>query len=66
MNKKVLRSHMARYGDNNLTLGKALGKSQQAVSGKLNSKRKFTLNEIKIISERYNLSMDDVHEIFFA
>lgn len=66
MDKKELRSHMAKYGDTNKTLAEALGKSQQAVSGKLNSKRSFNLNEIQVIKLRYNLSMDDVQRIFFA
>lgn len=66
MNKKELRSYMAKFGDTNKTLGEALGKSQQAVSGKLNSKRGFNLNEIQIIMSRYDLSMNDVQRIFFT
>ena len=66
MNKNELRSIMAKFGDNNQTLAEALRISPQAISCKINNKRKFTYDEINGIIERYSLNGDDVLRIFFA
>ena len=66
MVRNELRAHMARHGDTNETLAKALGISYVAFSQKINAKQSFTQSEIQIIINRYNLSPKDVHNIFFA
>lgn len=66
MNSNELRSVMAKHGDNGQKLAEALGRSPQAVSCKLNSKRKFTLEEIQVMIKRYDLAPEDVQLIFFT
>ena len=70
MIKNELRSIMIKHGDNNQTLAAALGISPQAMSCKLNEKRKFTLKEIRGIIQRYGENdPDETHriiKIFFA
>lgn len=58
---------MSLSGDNQSTLADALGISTHSLSFKLNGKanRAFTLGEIKAIRERYNLSPEEITEIFF-
>lgn len=66
MEKKELRAEMARYGDTNETLAKALGISPQAFSAKINGKQAFKQNEIMNIKLRYELTPESVVGIFFA
>lgn len=70
MIKNELRSIMIKHGDNNQTLAAALGISPQAMSCKLNEKRKFTLKEIRGIIQRYGENDPDeehrIIKIFFA
>lgn len=67
MNKCLLKSKMVLYGDNNATLGKALGITYQTVSAKLNNTNgsEFTQKEIYAIKSRYNLTPLEIDEIFF-
>lgn len=66
INKNLLKSKMALYGDNNETLAEALGISPQRLSAKINgtNNAEFTQSEIQIIKERYNLTDNEVVEIF--
>lgn len=68
MNAKLLRSKMVLYGDTNATLADALGISAQRFSAKINETNgaEFTKSEIAIIRNRYNLTPEEVVEIFFA
>ena len=67
MNKKLLRSVMAMYGDTNATLADYLGISEQSVSNKINENgTEFKQREIAKIKSRYNLSSDMVDLIFFT
>lgn len=68
MNPNELKAQMARYGDSNLKLAKALGISEATFSCKLNGKRNscFTQTEIQTIIDRYKLTPDGVMVIFFA
>lgn len=67
MNKNLLRSVMALYGDTNATLGEYLGISEQSVSNKINENgTEFKQGEIAKIIFRYNLDSDMVDRIFFA
>lgn len=67
ININLLVSKMALYGDNNKSLANALGISPQRLSAKKNGTNgaEFTQGEIQIIKERYNLTNDEVTEIFF-
>lgn len=67
MNKKKLKSVMALHGDTMRDLAKALGKSPQSISDKINERgTEFKQGEIAIIKDRYNLSAEQVESIFFA
>lgn len=66
MNGNKLRSKMVLHGDTGRNLAKALGISQQAFSHKLNGKADFTQREIQLIKNRYELSPDEVDNIFFT
>ena len=67
MNKALLRSVMALYGDTNKDLADYLGISEQSLSKKINeNETEFKQGEIKRIKVRYNLSADQVDLIFFA
>ena len=63
---------MILNGDDQNALAAALGISIQRLSAKMNAKQvsdkvkaaQFTLSEVRIIMERYNLTPDEVVEIF--
>ncbi len=67
MNTKLLRSKMVLYQDNNTTLGEFLGIAYQTVSAKINNTNgaEFTQGEIMQIKHKYQLTPDEVVEIFF-
>lgn len=72
INKNLLKSKMILNGDDQNALAAALGISIQRLSAKMNAKQvsekvkaaQFTLSEVRIIMERYNLTPDEVVEIF--
>lgn len=67
MNKELLRSIMALHGETNKDLAKLLGISEQSVSGKINeTNTEFKQGEITKIRQHYNLSAEQVTNIFFA
>ena len=68
MNKKLLQAKMKIYGDTYETIAKALGISRTRFSAKINETygAEFTQGQIGIMIERYNLTTDETHEIFFA
>ena len=66
MKNNELRAEMARHGDNNLSLAKALGITEVSVSRKINNRSIFTQTEIQILADRYNLSAEDIGRIFFT
>ena len=67
MNPNKLRSKMVLFGDTNTTLGKALGIAYQTFSAKINTTNgaEFTQGEIQIMKDRYNLTAEEIDEIFF-
>ena len=66
MNTNKLRSKMALFGDTGSTLSEVLGISPQRFSAKLNeNKAEFTQREIQIIKDRYDLTAEEVDDIFF-
>ena len=66
MNKREFRAHMARNGDTNATLAKALGKSAATVSCKANGRQHFTLPEMVVIADRWKLNPEEAWSIFFT
>ena len=66
MNSKLLRSVMVLHGDTNADLAECLGITEQSVSGKINENgTEFKQGEIAKIKARYNLTPEQVDEIFF-
>lgn len=67
MNSKLLRSVMCLHGDTNKTLAEYLGISERSVSDKINERgTEFHRSEISKIRRRYNLTIEQMMEIFFA
>ena len=67
MNKKLFESAMKRYGDTQESLANFLGLTRACVNRKINeSTASFTQPEIKSIKERYELTAEEIDEIFFA
>lgn len=68
MNKKLFKSKMALYGDTNQTVAEALSITPQRNSAKLNGTggAEYTQGEILILKARWNLSAEEVDQIFFA
>lgn len=67
MNKNLLNSFMARFGDTQKTLD-AMGISLSRLNAKINETggAEFVQSEMDFIATRYQLSADDVVNIFFA
>ncbi|MBR5582972.1 MAG: hypothetical protein IKW21_00420 [Lachnospiraceae bacterium] len=59
---------MKLFGDRNEDLAEAIGISPQRFSAKLNETNgaEFTMGEIRAIKIRYNLTAEEVDEIFFC
>ena len=72
INKNLLKSKMALYGEDQNALAAALGITIQRLSAKMNAKQvtdkvkaaQFTLAEVRIIMERYSLTPEEVVAIF--
>ena len=65
MNKAALKSVMILHGDKNKDLAEYLGISEQSVSNKMND-TEFKQGEIALITKKYNLSGEQIKDIFFA
>ena len=67
MNKNLLESKIKLHGDTQGTLADELGLSTQRINAKINETNgaQFTQGEIQKIKERYNLTNDEVMDIFF-
>jgi hypothetical protein len=67
MNKELLKSVMALFGDTNASLADYLGISEQSFSKKINENgTEFWKREIQQIKVRYGLDADMIDRIFFA
>lgn len=67
MKKEQLRSIMVLHGDTNKDLADYLGISEQSVSNKINENgTEFKQGEIARIKAKYNLSSEQIDQIFFA
>lgn len=67
MNKNKLEAVMKLNGDTGTTLSEYLGMARSTFSAKINEKNgaEFTQSEIASIKKRYELTADEVVEIFF-
>lgn len=67
MNRSMLKSIMALHDDTIRDLADYLGITPNSVSNKINENgTEFKQGEIAMIKERYNLSADQVDDIFFS
>ncbi len=68
MNKNAFRALMIMHGDTYASLSEKMGISASSLSDKINERQKsgFTQPEIVKIKDIYELSADQVDEIFFA
>lgn len=68
MKKNLLEAKMKVHGDIQVALAKYIGITVQSFNRKLNGTdgAEFTQSEIKKIIERYNLTPEEVVEIFFS
>lgn len=66
MNSRLLRSVMVLNNDTNKTLADFLGITEVSVSNKINEVgTEFKQGEIAMIKKRYNLTPEQVEDIFF-
>ena len=66
MNTKLFRSIMVLNNDTNKSLAEFLNLSEQTVCNKINENdTEFKQGEIKMIIKRYNLTADQIADIFF-
>ena len=66
VNRNLLISKQSLLGDTDARLAKVLKITPQTFSLKVNGKADFTVGEIKRIRERYQLTDEEVTDIFFA
>ena len=66
MNVKLFRSIMVLHNDTNKTLADFLKVSEQTVCNKINENgTQFKQNEIAMLVKRYNLTAEQITDIFF-
>lgn len=65
MDANLLKSKMVLKGDTQNDLAMALDVSRATLSFKMNQRTNFKQSEIEIISKRYDLSSDEIKQIFF-
>lgn len=63
--KKKIKAVLERYGHTQNDLAELLGITYQSVSLKMNRKNDFTYREIFIFVTSYNLTAEEVYDIFF-
>lgn len=65
-NTNLLKSKMALFGDTDFvkSLANILDISRTTASKKLNGQADFSSSEILILAKRYNLSADDIKNVF--
>lgn len=68
MNKNKFVSVMKLHGDTQESLAEAIGISVQRLNAKINSTggAEFIMSEIRAIKIRYNLTCQEIDEIFFC
>lgn len=63
--KNKLKGIMIYHNDTQENLSKALGLAVATLSYKMNGRTEFTRQEISKIKERYNLTAEELDDIFF-
>lgn len=68
MNKNLLESKMKLYADKRKDLAEALSISTTRLSAKINCTHgaEFKQSEIEVIANRYDLTSEEIDNIFFA
>lgn len=64
MNKYLLKNQMSIHCDTDEGLSRALDIHKHTLYMKMSGRQTFTLKELKIIKNRYNLSSEKICEIF--
>ena len=65
MNTNYLKYKMSQKGDSQKEICELLGISQNALINKFKGKNYFTMREVRLIVERYDLNYEEIKEIFF-
>lgn len=65
MNIALLKSKMALHGDSQTDLAEALDITKNTMTNKMQKKNEFKQSEIDLIAKRYDLTADELKEIFF-
>ena len=65
MNNNYLKYLMAQKGDTQKDISNLLGISQNAFINKMRGKNYFTMREVRLIVERYDLDFREIKKIFF-
>ena len=66
MNSQLLKSYIMRYDGTQEKLAKAMGISLSRLNAKINeTDAEFNQGEIRFIKTRYNLSDEEVSNVFF-
>lgn len=65
MNSQLLKSHIIKNDGTQKQLAEAIGLASSTLNAKIKGHREFTVNEVIAISQRYNLTNKEMHEIFF-
>lgn len=63
--KKKIRAVLEKHGHTQNDLAELLGITYQSISLKMNRKNDFTYREIFIFVTAYNLTPEEVYDIFF-
>lgn len=66
MNKELLKSIIILNKDTQGDLANYLGTTAGTLSFKMTGKTDFSRQEIKMIKDRYNLTAEQINEIFFS
>ena len=65
MNTNYLKYKMSQKGDSQKEICELLDISQNALLNKLKGKNHFTMREVRLIVERYDLDFREIKKIFF-
>ena len=66
MNSNLLKSVIIKNGDTQEKLAEAMGLPASALNMRINGKIEFRRNEINFIKQRYQLSSEEIDDIFFT
>ena len=65
MNANYLKYKMSQHGDSQKEICNLLNISQNAFINKMRGKNYFTMREVRLIVERYDLDFREIKKIFF-